>query len=185
VVAFGLVVSAGAVPDVGDELIMTVRLRNDAGEAIAPETVERAQVRVSRLYADHGIRLVWVAGQPQLTLVLLSRQGGQQMHQVFDAIGYTPASGADNGRIAYVLQNRVERIARGYGTEQDVVLAAALAHELGHLLLPSKPHARTGLMSAAWNQADLRKMRERQLRFTDDQTRQISEAVMRLAPRSR
>jgi hypothetical protein len=173
--ALGLVVSAGAAPAVGDELIISVRLRNDAGKSIAHETVERARARVSRLYASHGIRVVWVADRPQLTLVLLSRQGGQQMHQVFDAIGYAPASGADNGRIAYVLQHRVERIARGYGTEQAVVLAGALAHELGHLLLPSKPHARTGLMSVAWNQADFRKMRERQLRFTDDQAGQIRE----------
>ena len=62
-------------------------------------------------------------------------------------MGYTPGGGEERGRLAFVLINRVNKIANGYGTARSIVLGAAIAHELGHLLI-SKEHTRTGLMKA-------------------------------------
>jgi hypothetical protein len=56
------------------------------------------------------------------------------------------------------------------------VLGAAIAHELGHLLL-SKEHAQTGIMKASWNQSDFRKVRQGGLRFTAEQARLIRNSI--------
>jgi len=178
-ISMGLVLSA-AMPAPGNELAINVRLRNDAAASIPQESVMEAQERVASLYATHGVRVVWVAAHPHITLVLLSAEGGRRMHQISDAMGYAPASGSDGGRIAYVLVDRVDRISRGYAAEHAVVLAAALAHELGHLLLPPKPHTPTGVMRSEWNQSDFRKLREGRLHFTGPQAEQLREFVDKL-----
>jgi hypothetical protein len=51
---------------------------------------------------------------------------------------------------AYVHYARVVEYARHTGSAARVVLAMAVAHELGHLLLPEKSHAPRGLMSASF-----------------------------------
>jgi predicted transcriptional regulator len=52
-------------------------------------------------------------------------------------MGYTPGGGEERGRLAFVLVNRVNKIADGYSTARSIVLGAAIAHELGHLSSPS------------------------------------------------
>ena len=90
------------------------------------------------------------------------------------------AGGEERGRLAFVLINRVNKIAEGYGTAPSIVLGAAIAHELGHLLI-SKEHSKTGLMKAYFNQSDFRKARQRELRLTADQARHIRNSSARVA----
>ena len=47
--------------------------------------------------------------------------------------------------------------ARTSRTRADVLLGRALAHEIGHLLLGTTPHASTGLMRALWSTATLKR----------------------------
>jgi len=49
-----------------------------------------------------------------------------------------------------------------------IVLGHAMAHEIGHLLLPYG-HSPTGLMRAEWEAKDLRLAANRQLNFTSEQ----------------
>ena len=96
-------------------------------------------------------------------------------------MGYTPGGGEERGRLAFVLINRVNEIADGYSTARSLVLGAAIAHELGHLLI-SKEHTNTGIMKAYLNQSDFRKARKGELRLTAEQARHIRNSRNRVAP---
>ena len=86
------------------------------------------------------------------------------------------------GRVAYVFYNRVERIARtrlnmSRQVERDdlynlIMLAHAMAHEIGHLLLPYG-HSATGLMRAEWDAKDMRLALDGRLNFTSEQAELI------------
>ena len=49
----------------------------------------------------------------------LSREQGDLMHQMKDAMGYAPASGTEGGRLAYVLNYRVDEVSAGYRSAED------------------------------------------------------------------
>jgi hypothetical protein len=93
-----------------------------------------------------------------------------------DAMGYTPGGGDERGRLAFVMINRVNQIADGYSTPRPVVLALAIAHELGHLLL-SREHSATGIMKAVLNQADFRNARNGDLTFTEEQAQRLRAGI--------
>lgn len=59
------------------------------------------------------------------------------------------------GTIATVFHDRVLMVARRAGVERSQLLGRALAHEVGHLLLESTGHSRTGLMRPVWTDGEL------------------------------
>jgi hypothetical protein len=73
--------------------------------------------------------------------------------------------------IACRRQERVP-LARVALQRRDVApgLAYAMAHEMGHLLLPFPAHADAGIMRSGWNGDDLRHMANGSLQFTPAQT---------------
>ena len=91
-------------------------------------------------------------------------------------MGYAPGDGEERGRLAFVLINRVHEIADGLSIARSIVLGAAIAHELGHLLI-SKEHSKTGIMKAYLNQSDFRRARQGGLRFTAEQARLIRNSI--------
>jgi hypothetical protein len=150
-------------------LTLTVRLRNDA--RALDQDLASAQKDVTHIYAKAGIDVVWVASRARLTVALISREQADLMHQIKDAMGYVPASGAEGGRFAYVLNHRVDEVSAGYRSAKAIVLGVALAHEIGHLLLPSKPHSSSGLMRKKLGQPDFLDARRGKLLFTPEQAR--------------
>ena len=156
-------------------LTLTVRVRNDA--RALDQDVAAAQKDVTQIYTRAGIDVVWVAGGARITIALISREQADLMHQVKDVMGYAPASGAEGGRLAYVLDHRVVQVSAGYKSPKTVVLGAALAHEIGHLLLPSKPHSANGLMRKKWDHSDFWNARRGELLFTPEQARAMRERL--------
>src|SRR5262249_35973670 len=72
-------------------------------------------------------------------------------------------------RIAYVFYRRVQAEAERYVVSTPFVLACAIAHEVGHLLMPGGGHSRDGIMRACWNRDDFHRADQSALRFSDDQ----------------
>lgn len=64
---------------------------------------------------------------------------------------------AGAGLLATIYADRVTALAFGARVEAADVIARAIAHEIGHLLLGTNRHARRGLMRAAWSAADLQR----------------------------
>jgi len=160
-------------------------------DSIRPNIVTRAKAEMSRIYRDAGIDIVWTkeAPDPQVTLTILSRELTDQLTVVTTALGGAVGTREYRGRRAYVFYNRVERVARTYlntsrrrgtnDTDNVIVLAHAMAHEIGHLLLPYG-HSATGLMRADWDAKDMRLAVHGRLNFTSEQAELIRTRLLAL-----
>lgn len=84
----------------------------------------------------------------------------------------------DSPRVAYVFYDRVQQVARRYQTSDGSVLGVAIAHEIGHLLLPYGSHSSSGLMKAVWDNRQFFLARGGLLRFTAQQAALIRSHLM-------
>ncbi len=75
--------------------------------------------------------------------------------------------------LASVYYEYVERLAKfdGADFELPIVLGCVIAHEIGHLLLGSDSHSRSGIMQARWGRDQLRMAMMGTLHFQADQVR--------------
>ena len=166
--------------------------------AIQQNLVTRATAEMTRIYRDVGIDIAWIseaslatspddaassaAADGHLTLVILCRDLTDEMSDDPMVLGGAVGTSEYRGQIAYVFYEHVEHIARTYlnlsrepGTDDMyhvILLAHAMAHEMGHLLLPHG-HSPTGLMRAEWDATDLRLAMDRRLNFTSEQAKLI------------
>jgi hypothetical protein len=138
------------------------------------ETVARAKNDVSRIYGDIGVGVLWADS------VAKDGQGGPVIHLIIRpsatrsrVMGKALGDARTNGGTAFVYRNRVLDLARGRSVDKARVLAYALAHEMGHLLLPYPSHAVTGIMHEAWDGSELRDLTNGSLRFTPEQASAI------------
>lgn len=160
--------------------------------------VALAKAEVTRIYRDAGVTVVWIdatssggrshplqssgTSDPGFALVVLSPEMSDQLPVAATALGVAIGTSEHRGRLAYVFYNRVEHIARTHlnvshdAARKDlhsiVMLAHAMAHEIGHLLLPYG-HSPTGLMRADWNAKDLDLAMAGRLNFTSEQAELI------------
>lgn len=81
------------------------------------------------------------------------------------------------GHYAYVYYDRIEDAENRGGSSTYQILAAVALHEIGHLLLRSSAHSRTGLMRAQWDRGDLENAAQGQLCFTTQQAHIICAQV--------
>jgi hypothetical protein len=170
---------------------LRIALQVPDDDSIRPNVVSRAKAEMSRIYRDAGIDIVWTkeAPDPHLTLTILSRELTDQLTVVTTALGGAVGTREYRGRRAYVFYNRVERVARTYlntsrrrgtnDTDNVIVLAHAMAHEIGHLLLPYG-HSATGLMRADWDAKDMRLAVHGRLNFTSEQVELIRTRLLAL-----
>jgi hypothetical protein len=155
---------------------MTLRVRNDA--QLQGDLLADAKVAVADIYAKADINVTFVEAQADFTIVLLSRHTADDVRQIQDAVGFAPGSESAGGRIAYVFQAGVDRIAESYNIPRAIVLAVVMAHEAGHLLIVNA-HSRTGVMRPAWNQTDFRQAAGGRLLFTRDQAAKMRARLAR------
>ena len=138
------------------------------------DTLTRAMAEATRIYREAGIRIQW------LDTEAVSRRGQFAIHMIIrrtptgvtadpTAMGTTLGNEHARGGTAFVFYDRVLRTA--HGREQDVagVLGYAIAHEMGHVLLPYPAHSETGIMRAGWDGDDLRRIAIGSLKFTPTQ----------------
>jgi hypothetical protein len=88
-------------------------------------------------------------------------------------------AGPDGGTYATVFLGRVQDAAAEANVPWEIVTAYAAVHEAGHLLLGSEAHTARGLMKANWDLKDYEAMNQHQLRFSDEQARQLAGYVDR------
>jgi hypothetical protein len=190
----GLARSAAADPIPTLPIVLQV-----AGHGNVPlHIVALAKAEVTRIYRDAGVNVVWIdaassggrshplqssgTSDPGFALVVLPREMSDQLPVAATALGVAIGTSEHRGRTAYVFYSRVEHIAQTHlnvsrdAARKDlysvVVLAHAMAHEIGHLLLPYG-HSATGLMRADWNATDLNLALDGRLNFTSEQAELI------------
>ena len=60
----------------------------------------------------------------------------------------------NSGHFTNVIVSRVKEMAEMHDVSIGMLLGAAIAHEIGHLLMPHAPHSVRGIMHASWNLVD-------------------------------
>jgi hypothetical protein len=76
---------------------------------------------------------------------------------------------AQSGVSSTIFEDRIENLCASGGLDLAVVLGHVIAHELGHVLLESSEHARTGIMQAYWHKKDFDQAAMGLLRFSEPQ----------------
>lgn len=177
-------------PQLAQGLHAAVVLHNRA--RLPDYLISEAQEVVSRIYSGSGVDLIWfqASGEPNIApanevtfrVIILSKDAGASIAGLPDAVGLTPAADGRHGRLAYIFGHRVLEVSRGYYVQPAIVLAGAMAHEIGHMLL-SGGHTSTGLMRAEFNQSDFRRIATGELHLTSieaaDIRRVLSKSVTR------
>jgi len=141
--------------------------------------LERAQQEVIRLYHNIGVDVSWtgpdvsrVAPAPDIRVVVVPYGAGDMVHRGKLVMGAAVLTNMGTG-IAYIFYRQVEAQARQYDYSLPMILASAIAHEVGHLLLPDGRHSPEGLMRACWTSDDFHRANQGQLRFSNEQAAQI------------
>jgi hypothetical protein len=133
-----------------------IRLVNQAG--ISRQTLAEAEGMVDHILHTAGIRADWVHcdiednacradAQPTDFWLQLLRDRPHQLG--WEAVGYTvvvPGCKAACGYAA-VSYAAVREMSEQWAADPKILLGAAMAHEIGHLLLGSQSHSHTGVMS--------------------------------------
>jgi hypothetical protein len=157
----------------GPPLIAVVAY-NQAG--MAADTLARAKSEVKRIYGEAGIDVTWMdpaapepAGVFAIQLLIRRRAVNGSDSVMGKTIGDTHLTGGS----AFIYCDRVLRSA--HEREQDVarLLAYAMAHEMGHLLLGAAAHSPSGIMRSAWDGDDLRHIASGSMGFTAGQAKAI------------
>ena len=148
---------------------LVLHLSNFSGAP--PLVVHHAQEEVTRVYAEIGVPLAWTepitpeaAGQPVIRVVLLPYETGDLRRSDNTVMGAAMRT-ANGNAVAYVFYRRVQAEADRYEVSTSLVLACAIAHEVGHLLLPLRAHAPAGLMRACWSRDEFQRAEQGQLKF--------------------
>ena len=151
--------------------IAVVRLDNVA--LVRAGDLSFAQSRAAEVFSRIGVRVTWIDEEtafrehlrPPFTVVVIN--SGVQLQArpaVVDALGFADPSVSR----AHVIYDRVEALTARSQRSAASLLGDVIAHELGHLMLPSPRHSARGIMRSGVD------VHPRALEtFTDPQARQI------------
>jgi len=160
--------------------------------------LSRSRELVARVYEKIGVRLDWLPTlqQPirraqsdmddirpperiaQLAVIIETDEMAKRGSVPDGVLGYAvvPADGG-MGRIAYVLYERVNQIAREGGRNESDLLAFVMAHETGHLLLGRGVRAPVGLMKCHWERREMQRLEAQTLEFSEPHAVRIRNAL--------
>lgn len=145
-----------------------LQMRNDT--QVPARVLEQSQQAVRDIFAGAGLTVRWTESAPRFTVQIVAQVLGY-------ARAASPVMGVafrrTNGSTAQVFFRQVQDFARAYHVDLSTLLAYVIAHEVGHLLLPTLAHSPTGVMQAAWDQALVRDATGRSLTFTEAQAAMI------------
>ena len=128
--------------------------------------------RVAEIFRDAGVQVVWQQGPPAVQTpasfvvsVLLRKHDPNWAPNRHPVMGMALASDQHRGTTMIYYQ-AIAGVARKYNHSVIDLLAIAVTHEIGHLLLPHPAHAAEGIMRADWEGDDLRHAVNEPLQFT-------------------
>jgi hypothetical protein len=167
--AVGLIVLAGPAPVIGQSAPTLRILVTNSYEGLSARALSDAKDVTEMLFKIGGIRIEWVdqldAGVP-LAIAFPPPGGAERLELKSHVLAQTFRTTSDGpGGRALVFVDRVEKLAQSARVETPRLLAAVIAHELGHMLL-ADAHSDTGLMRPHWGDRDLQLIDMGALRFS-------------------
>jgi hypothetical protein len=168
---------------------------------VSASTLERTAKELARIFRVSGIELRWIVEPPDspeaskvvlvdppprgrerqaacaarrdIALSILPASSAKPQRTV---LGYAEplASAGINVTIDYA---RVASTADEHGISTGVLLAHAIAHEIGHVLLRTASHRKGGLMSGHWGAGQFRHIRTPGMFFDKADARSMQSAI--------
>jgi hypothetical protein len=131
-----------------------IAIRVEMANALEGVNLLKAQHLTTAIYERAGVMLDWTGGAAtpgrSLTIVLTTIATAPA-GIVPEAMGVAPSPGdGSRGTTAYVFMDKVRSFTAAYRVAAEYVLACAMAHEIGHLLLPPNAHSADGIMRGNW-----------------------------------
>jgi hypothetical protein len=109
------------------------------------------------VYRRAGVSVLWLPGtdrdasasDPEIVIVAAAAEAKFPVGE--DSLGVARGSDSARATTAYVFSDRVRDFGEHGHIDAWIVLGCAIAHELGHLLLPVNSHSSDGIMQAHWD----------------------------------
>ena len=170
-------------------LAATLAIRLTGSELVSADTLIRAEHLAATIFAHAGIRLTWVScrtGLPDNPCGAVATRADLHLqilplipsNVTSDGLGFAvvPPTGAGFGGYAAVSYPQVVAVAGHCDQAAPIVLGAAIAHEVGHLLLGPKTHS-GGVMSPRLGCQELRRASRSDLWFAPDEAKRMRAGV--------
>lgn len=165
--------------------------------------VSRAEEEVTRIFMEAEIEVHWAEGAPDDRASLLTdfsanntlangckvaRPARELSVQLLPHAPPSLAAGtlgyslpcAQFGIDATIFRNQCEDVTNKTQVSLNKVLAYAMAHELGHVLLRSREHSPTGLLRARWDKAAWRRAAAEGMALDREQARRMRRELARM-----
>jgi len=122
--------------------------------------LETAKQQLELLLCGAGLTVVFSCSavdtlRPLIVIVTPDNRAASLKVHDPEALGVTLRSERTMGTV-YLFFGRVNRSARAHRIDTAIVLGYALAHEIGHALLPTGSHTAWGIMRGAWDDQQFR-----------------------------
>jgi hypothetical protein len=177
------------------KLRITVYVFNFA--ELHPKTLQRAETVAEQIYRQAGIETAWLNCSPlqppvedppacpttfrptefALRIHLRDRAAQAAFPESWIGFALPPPIGGGRSSQASVFFDRVLELAKKGNASAPVILGHAMAHELGHLLMPGVGHTPSGLMRGKWSPSDLLLAAQGGMHFTSQQAEIICAEV--------
>lgn len=133
-----------------------IAVRVEGRASVDDESLRRAQAFATEIYAQAGVVLEWTSTpttEPDgaLTIVLTTTKTAPRGIAP-ESMGVAPSpNDGTRGTRAYIFMDKVLAFTSAHKVAAGYVLACAMAHEIGHLLLPPNAHRDDGIMRGNWH----------------------------------
>lgn len=165
---------------------ITIRVLNPA--RVPAKTLRMAEQLAAAILDAAGVGITWLEcpclpdlGPHHFWLHLL-KDRPPRMHG--DATGFAVLMPERDGAVSYagVAWPAVEEAAASLESSVSDVLGATVAHEIGHILLGSKAHTRSGIMCSRFRRTDMRMAASGELRFNPEQAQRMQNQLLEAHP---
>ena len=188
-----LATASGFAAEPAEQAAVTIRLYDYAG--VENSTLEAACRQAAGILEQAGVATAWEqcrtstndsnrhascakrAGEALIQLRIHPKKMAKKIAGKGLEFGYSLPSADGYGVIAGVYADRTRGLARQLGASLPLILGHTMAHEIGHLLLGSNSHAKTGIMRPTWGERDLRLAHTGVFGFTKAQAKRMRKKV--------
>jgi hypothetical protein len=185
-------VAAADSPELTEKGYVQITLRVSNRVHMPADKLAKTEAVTTQILRQAGVQVVWLdcttrgandeplsacdraMGQRDLILNFVDEIRSLSHNMKEETLGFAMVPGGDEqGNRAYISIYLARNAAREFVTSTEMILGLAAAHEIGHLLMGSGEHSRSGVMRARWDAKDVILAAKDDLRFTDDQVKKV------------
>ncbi len=148
--------------------------------------LERAEACAAGIYREAGIHLAWsnfktdphrLLPSHPFMMRIFRRSQLDDDHLARNVAGFTWTSMP----VSTMILDIIEDVARKTQLKPSLILGCTIAHEIGHMLMPGRPHAENGIMRSCLDSTAWALAARGQLVFSDEESRWLRNRLRNLA----